>query len=91
MPGYFLPHTSSIDFCEPDYVLTDYVAEPFNAISSLYIVLIGLVGFFYSNPTKEWPFSVLFLLAVFIGFGSVGLHTTLHWLPQSFDEIPMLW
>lgn len=89
--GYWLPHTSSVDFCEPDYALTPFLAEPFNAFSSLYISWIGVIGLLYSNPTKEWPFYCLFLIDIFIGLGSFGLHATLHWLPQSFDEIPMLW
>jgi dihydroceramidase len=89
--GYWHPHSSSVDFCEPDYALTPYIAEPFNSVSSLYICLIGIVGMLYSNPTREWPFYCLFLIDIFVGLGSFGLHATLHWLPQSFDEIPMLW
>jgi dihydroceramidase len=89
--GLWLPHTSSVDFCEPDYALTSTLAEPFNAFSSLIIAWFGLIGLIYCNPTKEWPFTGLFMIVLFIGLGSFGLHATLHWLPQSFDEIPMLW
>lgn len=89
--GYWLPHTSSIDFCEPDYLLTSYVAEPFNAASSFFITFLGLCGMLYSNPSKEWMFHFNFVLLAFIGLGSVALHTTLHWFPQSLDEVPMLW
>ena len=91
MEGFWHPHSSSVDFCEPNYLLSFYLAEPFNAFSSFYISWIGLVGLMHSNPTSEWPFTLLFLIAIFVGLGSFGLHATLHWLPQSFDEIPMLW
>lgn len=89
--GVWQPHTSSVQFCEPDYQLTPYLAEPFNAISSLCISWFGIVGLLYGNPTKEWPFLLMNLIIIFIGLGSFALHATLHWLPQSFDEVPMLW
>ena len=33
----------------------------------------------------------MFLVLGIIGLGSVALHSTLHWLWQSADEVPMLW
>jgi hypothetical protein len=36
-------------------------------------------------------FFTLYLVLIAVGLGSVGLHTTLHWFPQSLDEVPMLW
>jgi dihydroceramidase len=89
--GFWIPHSSSIDFCEPDYILTNLVAEPFNAASSLFIAFLGLCGILYSNPTNEKMFTSLFFLLIVVGLGSVALHTTLHWFPQSLDEVPMLW
>mmetsp|Transcript_16815 Transcript_16815/g.25276 ORF Transcript_16815/g.25276 Transcript_16815/m.25276 type:complete len:279 (+) Transcript_16815:122-958(+) len=89
--GYWLPHSSSVNFCEPDYISTDYVVEPFNTVSSLFISLLGIIGILYSNPTKEWMFFTSYVLIVAIGLGSVALHATLHWFPQSLDELPMLW
>lgn len=75
--GHWLPHTSSIDFCEPDYLLNHYVAEPFNVVSSIFIAMLGLCGLLYSNPTQEAMFSVQFLVVIAVGLGSVLLHTTL--------------
>ena len=89
--GLWLPHSSSVDFCEPDYFLTDSIAEFHNSWSSLLISTFALIGFFYGNPTKEWRFSFMYLSLFVIGLGSVCLHSTLHWLPQSSDEVPMLW
>lgn len=89
--GHWLPHTSSIDFCEPDYFLSHYVAEPFNVLSSFFIAMLGLCGLLYSNPTQEGMFSVQFGVIVSIGLGSVLLHSTLQAFPQSLDEVPMMW
>lgn len=91
MPGYWEPHTSSIDFCEPNYALSHYVAEPHNVWSSLYMAAIALVGVIHGNPIGEWCVSVMYLVLVFVGVGSAGLHSSLHWLYQSSDEVPMLW
>ena len=89
--GYWEPHSSSVDFCEPNYYLTSYVAEPHNCWSSLFISFIGLMGILYGNPTKEMRFTVMFTVLILIGLGSALLHMTLHWIPQSSDELPMLW
>lgn len=91
MSGFWEPHTSSIDFCEPNYALSPYIAEFHNTWSSLVIALMGLVGMLYGNPLKEWNVTVMFFILFIIGIGSAGLHSTLHWFPQSSDEIPMLW
>ena len=80
-----------LDFCEPDYISQYYVAEPYNAVTSLIFTLFGLLGLFYCNPTNEWRFSLLTSVAVVIGLGSTALHATLHWFFQSMDEVPMLW
>jgi dihydroceramidase len=89
--GHWLPHTSSIDFCEPDYLLNHYVAEPFNVASSVFIMVLGLCGLLHSNPTQESMFSLHFVIVIAVGLGSVLLHTTLQAFPQSLDEVPMMW
>lgn len=89
--GYWLPHTSSIDFCEPDYLLSNYVAEPFNVVSSMFIVMLGVCGLMHSNPTGEAMFSLQFVIIIAVGLGSMLLHTTLQAFPQSLDEVPMMW
>jgi dihydroceramidase len=90
--GYWLPHTSSIQFCEEDYLFTPYVAEIHNTWSSLVgISLFPFLGLLFSNPTREFRFTVMYLVLMGVGIGSAALHATLMALPQSFDEVPMLW
>lgn len=91
MNGYWEPHSSSVDFCEPNYLLTKYVAEPHNSWSSFAMIILAIIGLLYGNPTKEIRFIVMYIVLGLVGIGSVALHATLHWLPQSSDEIPMLW
>ena len=89
--GFWEPHTSSIDFCEPNYLITKYIAEPHNAFSSLAITVFGLIGLICGNPTQEMRFRVMYSIFAFVGVGSFALHTTLDWFTQSLDEVPMLW
>lgn len=90
--GYWLPHTSSIDFCEENYAHLKSVVELHNTWSSLAgISFFGLVGLWKGNPTKEYRYSLGYLILFLIGVGSAGLHGTLHWVFQSSDELPMIY
>jgi len=91
--------TSSVDFCEPNYVLSDLIAEPANSISSLVFVAQGLVGIFIANPSRGdgphhvWAnrmFFVMYLTLTMVGVGSTLLHATLTAWGQAADEVPML-
>eukprot|EP01041_Mallomonas_annulata_P014318 gene14318-30487_t len=89
--GFWLPHTSSVDFCEPNYHLSHYIAEPHNVWSSFALTYFAIIGYLFSNPTQEYRFSIMYVILGIVGLGSVGLHSTLHWILQSSDEVPMLW
>lgn len=89
--GFWEPHTSSVDFCEPDYLVSHYIAETHNVWSSLIISLLGIIGIIFCNPSGELRVYAMFSLLTIVGFGSAALHGTLHWLFQSADEVPMLW
>jgi dihydroceramidase len=92
--------TSSVDFCETNYSLSFYIAEPANAISSLFFVFLGLVGLLRVNKlrgetpqTSLWSdrlFGLMYFLLIIIGIGSVALHSCLCAWGQAMDEVPML-
>lgn len=89
--GYWLPHTSSVDFCEPNYNLTYYIAEPHNVWSSFYLVVLGAIGIYIGNPLHERRVIAQYVALSVVGLGSMALHATLHAAWQSADEVPMLW
>jgi dihydroceramidase len=89
--GYWEPHTSSVDFCEPNYYVTPYIVEFHNTWSSILITVLSVIGYTFGNPTSERRFSICYFIMGIVGIGSVGLHSTLHWIPQSSDELPMMW
>lgn len=90
--GYWEPHTSSIDFCERNYLHSNHIVELHNTWSSILgISFFGITGILYANPTQETRYTVAYLVLVLIGVGSAGLHGSLHWIFQSSDELPMVY
>lgn len=91
--------TSSINFCEDDFMDSRWIAEPSNTMSSLAsycpLALFGLWG----TPAKEWRirstghlrFGVAYATLFCIGVGSTLLHALLTASAQGGDELPMLW
>jgi dihydroceramidase len=90
--GYWEPHSSSIDFCETNYLLSSHVVEPHNVLSSIWgLSLLGFIGIYWGNPTGELRFKISYAVLILIGLGSAALHGTLHWVFQSSDELPMIY
>lgn len=74
--------SSSIDWCEPNYVYDENIVEYWNSISSLFISGCGIVGiYFYPNVT------LLYASLIPIGITSCYFHGTLSLLGQLMDEI----
>ncbi|KAF9366502.1 Alkaline ceramidase 3 [Mortierella sp. NVP85] len=88
--GYWSPNTASVDWCENNYVVSYYIAEFWNTISSLFIVLLGELGL-YLCPTKERRFKVAFRTISIVGIGSTLFHGTLRHKMQLLDELPMIY
>lgn len=91
--------SSSINFCEMDFLDHPWVAEPANTASSVasYIPL-ALLGLF-GPPSHEWRlqtshhcrFAISYITLLAIGIGSALLHALLTDVAQGGDELPMLW
>lgn len=91
MPGngnYWDPITATIDWCEPNYEVSPYIAEFYNTISNLSYILLGWYGLYQSWP-HELRFRVAFLGLILVGFGSSAFHATLKWSGQLSDEVGM--
>jgi dihydroceramidase len=90
--GYWSPSTSSIDWCERNYVVTKYIAEFWNCISSFFMFLLSLISFIrglYYN--LENRFLVLCFSSGLVGLGSAYFHGTLTHFGQMSDELPMVY
>ena len=91
MTGFWEPHSASIDFCESNYLHSNYIVEIHNTWSSILgISSFGAVGILFANPTNELRHFIAYFVLILIGVGSAGLHGTLNWIYQSSDELPMI-
>ncbi|KAI8909181.1 alkaline phytoceramidase family protein [Gorgonomyces haynaldii] len=90
MPPFWGDITSSVDWCEPNYIVSPYIAEFYNTVSSLAIVIVGLLGILF-HPWADSAFQISFLTTSMVGIGSTLFHMTLLKEHQAMDEVPMLW
>ena len=89
--GWWGPITSSIDWCERNYVVSDYVAEFFNAGSNALMIILGIYGAMCAlTHGHERRFVVVFACLAFVGVGSLAFHGTLTHVGQQGDETPMV-
>jgi dihydroceramidase len=89
--GFWGPATSTVDWCETNYQHLSYVAELFNSVSSLAMVLAGVLGILLHRGVLERRFQVAFAMVSVVGLGSIAFHTTLLFQCQMLDELPMLY
>ena len=90
-PGYWGPVTSSIDWCERNYVISYYVAEWYNTFSNTGMISVGLYGAVWSWRVGLEPRFILCQLGVAsIGLGSAAFHGCLTHIGQQGDETPMV-
>jgi dihydroceramidase len=84
--------TSNMNWCEEDWVVSPYVAEWFNTLSSIPVAMFGLHGLIHvlRHGLGSLNASLHFLCLV-IGIGSVWFHSQLSSTGQAADELPMLW
>lgn len=85
-----------IDWCETNYEVTPYVAEFWNTVSNLGIILPPLLAtlYIYSTQTRRhfhFRHLACFLVVIVVGVGSTLFHLTLTYGMQLMDELPMLW
>uniref|UniRef100_A0A7S2XYD0 Alkaline ceramidase n=1 Tax=Fibrocapsa japonica TaxID=94617 RepID=A0A7S2XYD0_9STRA len=90
--GFWGPVTATIDWCEENYVWTEYIAEFFNTISNSALVILGIYGI-YQNFRQRHDNSLLaaWLSMIAVGVGSAAFHCTLRYVEQQCDETPMVW
>ncbi|WP_224362428.1 ceramidase [Hyalangium versicolor] len=89
--GFWGPATSTVDWCETNYQHVFYIAELFNSVSSLAMVLAGVLGILLHRNVLERRFLVAFALVSVVGLGSIAFHATLLFQCQMLDELPMLY
>ena len=82
---------ASVDFCEPNYVVTFYVAEFWNTVSCA-LPCYATFLLLQNNWRKGLPFhfNLLAGLLALVAWGSVAFHGTLQRWGQVVDEFAMI-
>lgn len=87
---HFLQLPSSLRWCEDKYVYNDYIAEFWNSITGISLCIVAI--YLCCNEQKKVNFSLNAsrILLFIVGVGTILFHSTLLYIWQLFDEIPML-
>lgn len=89
--GFWGPPTSNIDWCENNYEVTYYIAEFWNTISNIVLILLPFYAVYTFKKTgHEKRILLTFLFFTLVGLGSWCFHMTLLYEMQLLDEMPML-
>ncbi|KAI8150128.1 ceramidase [Fennellomyces sp. T-0311] len=89
---YWGAPTSTIDWCEENYVVSRYIAEFFNTTTNLGFLLLGIFGIYNTIANKfSKSFVIAHLAVMFVGIGSWLFHMTLQYEMQLLDELPMIY
>ncbi|CAF1509934.1 unnamed protein product [Rotaria sp. Silwood1] len=86
--------SSKVDWCEPNYVVSEYIAEFWNTVSNIFFFLVPPLMIFLFRPYSKRVangIAILWILVIIIGIGSVYFHATLSLVGQLVDEISILW
>jgi len=63
--------TSTIDWCEVNYKISPYVAEPFNTISNLSFIVLGIAGIMHEIKEKTVAgYQTMYATVIAIGIGN---------------------
>ena len=78
--------------CELNYVYSNYIAEFWNTLSSIPIVIFGAWATFNSlRYSYEIRFLIPSVLLTLVGLGSIFFHGTLLYAGQALDELTMIY
>lgn len=88
-------HTSTLDWCEDNYVDFAYIAETWNSLSNIPFILLaihGMVTTLQERLPNQARYALTHAMIAFIGIGSFMFHATLMWTAQVLlDELPMIY
>ena len=85
-----MPREDAIDWCEPNYEYSIYIAEAFNCLTSLSFIISAYIIWqhFVFLPRKGGSISYVYtMLVIMVGITSFYYHATLSLFGQFMDEL----
>ncbi|OQR91070.1 alkaline phytoceramidase family protein [Achlya hypogyna] len=94
--GYWGAPTSSVDWCEDNYVWSYYIAEWWNSWSNVPPLMLALYAMHtsrraYAGTEQPLTIRIAYAVPLFIFTGSFAFHSTLTYYGQMLDELPMMY
>ena len=88
---YLYYQSSTIDWCEENFVYSPYIAEFYNSISNVFYIFIYYIGLYSVKNIycKDYD-KKLFSMLLFTGYCSFYFHATLSLFGQIMDELCIL-
>lgn len=90
--GFWGRPTSTIDWCEENYVVTHYIAEAVNTITNAAFIILACYAW---RNARKFKLEQRFLYSCYgfmlVGVGSWLFHMTLKYHFQLLDELPMIY
>lgn len=90
--GYWGIPTSTIDWCEENYVISLFVAEALNTVTNSVFMMLALFAIYNAYRNRlETRFILLAGGFLLVGIGLWWFHMTLRYEYQLLDELPMIY
>lgn len=90
--GYWGIPTSTIDWCEENYVVSPYIAEALNTLTNSVFIALAAFSIYHAYKNKLEPrFIFIGTGFMLVGIGSWLFHMTLRYHFQLLDELPMIY
>lgn len=90
--GYWGVPTATIDWCEENYVILDFMAEAINTTTNLvFFLLLGIAIYNTIKQKMDQRFVWMAMGFLLVGIGSWWFHMTLRYEYQLLDELPMIY
>lgn len=81
---------SSINWCELDYVKSEFIAEYWNTLTGIFLCLSSFYALYNNSRHNIDGLQYSNILLFFVGIGTMLFHGTLIYFWQLWDEIPMM-
>lgn len=92
LDGFWGPPSSTIDWCEENYVVSTYIAEALNTVTNSVFIALALFATYSAYKNKLEPRFIFSSLGFcLVGIGSWLFHMTLQYRFQLLDELPMIY
>lgn len=90
--GFWGDTTATLDWCEGNYEVSWYIAEFYNTLTNLAMIVPACYGIHkVRKHNLETRFLVSYVMLLTVGVGSSLFHMTLKYWGQILDELPMVY